>query len=187
MAFRHCCHAGGLGILSKYPIVEDEYIPTRHGWYPAWRFIVLTEVGPVQVLNVHLRPPTHPRGGLALATTPAIRRKEIEQYFPALRRDLPTIIAGDFNEGPLGRAIGYLRDRGFRSALREFRTPQFTWRWDTGLPDVKVQLDHIVYGGGLVPLQTYVIMAGESDHFPVIGVFARRGRIASTATRVSQL
>src|SRR6188768_4523878 len=41
MMFRHCCVAGGLGVLSKYPVRELEYIePPEGGWFPGWHLSV---------------------------------------------------------------------------------------------------------------------------------------------------
>ncbi len=46
---------------------------------------------------------------------------------------LPTLFVGDFNESDGGRAIAFLAERGFRSALPEFAPGQTTWRWNTSL------------------------------------------------------
>src|SRR5688572_8038264 len=53
VAFRHCCLAGGLGVLSKYELKELEYIePPAGGWFPGWRLLVDSPLGSLQVLNV---------------------------------------------------------------------------------------------------------------------------------------
>ena len=56
MRFHHCCGAGGLAVLSRHPIARDEVVPAV-SWFPAWRGVVQTPLGPVQLLSVHLRPP----------------------------------------------------------------------------------------------------------------------------------
>ena len=76
MEFRHCCGAGGLAILSTYPIRDDDYLEAPPGgWFPGWRVTLETPGGPVQTLNVHLRPPFARSGGVAVGyfTTPAKR------------------------------------------------------------------------------------------------------------------
>ena len=99
---------------------------------PAERLVVETAFGALQILNVHLRPAID--GGSwfkGFMTTPPLRRREIETYWRRLARDLPTIIAGDFNEdpkrqrdrvpvapGPRARADQPARRRGTTSTRR---------------------------------------------------------------------
>jgi endonuclease/exonuclease/phosphatase (EEP) superfamily protein YafD len=49
--------AGGMGLLSKYPVVSLEHLPSVGGLFFAWRVVLDTHLGRIQVLNVHLRPP----------------------------------------------------------------------------------------------------------------------------------
>lgn len=187
MAFRHCCIAGGLGVLSKLPISEREYVHSEAGWFPAWRLIVQGPAGPLQVLNLHLRPQVSDSGSVVSGyfSTPPIRRAEAEQYYPLLDPELPTLIAGDLNESPGGRAIGYLQGKGFRNALPEFGGTQQTWRWQTSLGTIRAQLDHLLYRGPLEPLQVEVVAAGRSDHLPVIGTFELTPKTADRALPTS--
>lgn len=176
VAFRHCCGAGGIGVLSKYPFTEEEYLePPERGWFPAWRLIVDSPIGRLQVLAVHLRPQLGDNGGVVSGyfSTPSVRGAEMEKYFSHLDEGLPTIIAGDFNEQRGGRALDYLEERGFRSALSEFEGSAKTWRWSTSLGQLQREFDHVVYGPGLRPLSARVIDAGRSDHLPVVAVFTR--------------
>jgi endonuclease/exonuclease/phosphatase (EEP) superfamily protein YafD len=180
VAFRHCCGAGGLAVLSRFPFRERDYLePPDGGWFPAWTIDVDAPFGRLQVLNVHLRPQIGDSGpnlgGVAsgMVTTPPIRRREISEYFPRLDAGVPTLIAGDFNESESGGALRYLQDRGFRSTLPEF-TDADTWHWDVSvIGTVSRRFDHIVYGPGLEPLSARVIAAGSSDHLPVVAVFER--------------
>ncbi len=174
MAFRHCCRAGGLAVLSKHPFEQKEYIePQAGGWFPAWRLLVDSPLGKLQVLNLHLHPPVSDSGSVVSGyfTTPAVREAEISQYFPHLDPSLPTIVAGDFNESAGGRAIVYLEERGYRSALPQFAGSQNTWRWKTSVGTVRSQLDHLVYNDKLEPLDVQVMREGRSDHLPVRGIF----------------
>lgn len=173
MSFRHCCGAGGLGVLSKTKFSEHDYFAAPRAWFPAWRLLVETRLGPVQVLNVHLRPQISDSGSVMSGyfTTPPMREREIAAYATTLERDVPTLVVGDFNENDAGRALGYLKQRGFRSALPEFEPGADTWRWQTSLGEVNAQLDHIVYDPSLDPLNATVIEAGRSDHYPVLASF----------------
>lgn len=174
IAFHHCCGAGGLGVLSKHPFSTPHVLkPPDGGWFPAWHLVLQGPIGPLQVLNVHLRPAVSDGGSVVSGyfSTPPIRARQIEYFYAALDPEMPTLILGDFNEGDGGRAIEFLREKGFRSALSEFDVPQKTWHWPTSIGTVSAQLDHIVYDDRLDPLDVHVLYRGRSDHFPVVGVF----------------
>lgn len=79
-------------------------------------------------------------------STPSIREDEIRQFHALLEDGVPALVVGDFNESNGGRAVTFLRQRGYKSALPEFDTPQDTWRWTTSVGEISTQLDHIVYG-----------------------------------------
>ncbi len=180
MAFKHCCGAGGLAILSKHPIDPQEYARApKPGWFPSWRVLVRTPIGVVQTLNVHLRPPVSDSGSFVAGyfSTPEVRLTEITSHSAHLDPDLPAIVAGDFNESDTGRAVSFLDQRGLSSVLPEFHPGANTWRWQTSVGPVSAQLDHITYDAdALTPLNSYVVRAGRSDHFPVVAVFTHAER-----------
>lgn len=170
--FQYCCNAGGLGVLSKHPIREEAWLEPTVGWFPAWRVVVDTPLGPVQSLNVHLRPPMSDGGSWVAGyfTTRDDRREEIAAFWGALDPELPTIVAGDFNEDADGRAIAFLAEQGLRSALPQVDPRAKTWRWQTKLGPLRMMLDHVVYGPELALLDAEVMDRGTSDHFPVLVV-----------------
>ncbi len=174
MAFRHCCGAGGMAVLSKHPFDDEGTLPPPEGgWFPAWRLTVHGPLGDLQVLNVHLRPQLSESGSFLSGyfTTPVVREREIQRYTAALQPELPTIIAGDFNESRSGLAISYLQHRGYRSGLQDFEGSGKTWHWNTSIGQVSSELDHVAYDDKLEPLSVRVVEAGHSDHFPVVAVF----------------
>jgi len=175
-AFRHCCGAGGLGVLSRYPWQEEEILEASAGWFPAWRLVIDTPLGPLQILNVHLRPPVSESGSVVSGyfSTPPIREREIEGFVQSLDPDLPTLVVGDFNENAGGRAITLLRAAGFATALEQFDVPQQTWHWNTSAGTVTAQLDHLVHDQRLDPLDVRALPLGRSDHWPVVGTFELR-------------
>jgi endonuclease/exonuclease/phosphatase family metal-dependent hydrolase len=172
--------AGGMALLSKWELEGLTFRRTEAGWFPACIATVNTPAGPVRVVSVHLRPPVSDGGSFVSGhfTAPAIHEKEIALFCQALDRNLPTLVVGDFNEEEDGRAVDYLA-RGacnnwrMTSALPLFAPDRPTWRWPTTLHTFERRLDHIIFDGRLEPLSVEVLDAGRSDHFPVVGVFAR--------------
>jgi endonuclease/exonuclease/phosphatase (EEP) superfamily protein YafD len=107
-------------------------------------------------------------------STPAVREAEIRDHHRALDPTLPTLVAGDFNESGGGRALKYLGERGFHNVLPAERGSTPTWRWQTSVGTLRLQLDHLVVDQGLQVLDVEVLEAGRSDHLPVVGEFRRR-------------
>jgi endonuclease/exonuclease/phosphatase (EEP) superfamily protein YafD len=180
--FRHCCGAGGLGVLSKHPLREEEYIePPEGGWFPGWRLSVQSPLGELQVLNVHLRPQLGDSGAniggvlSGMVTTPPIRKQQIQHYVSRLEAGIPAIVAGDFNESEHGGAISWLEARGLHSVLPDF-SDEDTWSWNTSLGNVSRRFDHIVTSRELRALSARVIDAGRSDHRPVFALLERGER-----------
>jgi endonuclease/exonuclease/phosphatase family metal-dependent hydrolase len=173
--FRHAGAAGGMAIFSKYPLTDLGTIdPPERGWFFAWRVRVKAPAGDVQVLNVHLRPQIGDNGSVVSGyfTTQSVREREVQKYFAELEPDVPTIIAGDFNEQPGGEALDWLAQRGFVDALDHARGSRDTWRWNTSLGTLRRELDHVLVGKGISTISAQVIDGGRSDHLPVFAVLA---------------
>lgn len=173
--FHHCCGAGGLAVLSRHPITHDEILPAVT-WFPAWRGVIDTPVGRVQVLNVHLRPPFDDDRSLVggLFKTPEVRGREMALFTGVLEDDIPVIVAGDFNEGE-GPATAVARGLGLKSALEVAGDGSPTWRWPS-LP-VRLRLDHLFFDDGALALTgAHVAVRGRSDHLPIVARFERRRR-----------
>ena len=158
--------------MSKMPIESIDYLPPT-SWFPAARVILQTPVGRIQVLNVHLRPPMSDKGNVVSGyfMTPPIREQEISTFVAALDPNLPTLIVGDFNEGEHGRAVRWLSNHGFHSALPEFQPQARTWRWATSVGTLRGDYDHLCYDARLQPISAEVRNIGQSDHLPVVGIF----------------
>ena len=180
-AFRiHTRMAGGLAVLSKLPIAREELWAPPSGtgaWFPAERIVVTAPFGALQLLNVHLRPALD-RGSWirGYMTTPDVRRREIEAHWRSIDRETPTIVAGDFNEDPGGRAVRFLAQQGL---ARVAATGPKTWRYQSagrGLPFdlLKMDIDHVMIDGRLSASEARVLDAGTSDHRPVVVTIAPR-------------
>lgn len=176
MRFRHCCRAGGLAVLSRFPVKHVAYIPAPTRWFPGWLVEVDTPLGTVQALNVHLRPPVSDSGSWVKGyfNTGHYRRQELEHYVGKLKPGMSTLIVGDFNE-QRGGALELLLDRGMHNALHEHAPDASTWRWPGPLgTELKQQLDHVFFSKDLDATAARVLDAGRSDHLPVVVRLHRR-------------
>ena len=57
------------------------------------------------------------------------RQHEIEQFYARRHRDLPMIVAGDFNDGENSGVLRWLQGQGMRNALPQFDRSTPTWEW----------------------------------------------------------
>lgn len=167
----HARAAGGIAVLSKLDIESDDLLPSPNpGWFPAERIVVRTESGRVQILNVHLRPAIDNGSWIkGYFTTPPLRLREIQTYWPRLVRDLPTIVAGDFNESPEGSALAFLAKRGF---TRVATPAPRTWRYEVTRAGKRsevlaMDIDHVMIDRHFTAREPRVLDAGTSDHRPV--------------------
>ncbi len=162
--------AGGLGVMSKFPIREVHTLPSDGGFFVAWRVVIDTNLGRIQVLNVHLRPPTTDDGNyvVGLFSTRDARLRELTQHMSRLDPGLPTVIAGDFNEQSDGLALQYAANRGYTDAIARHAGSARTWRWrlPAGMT-IEYQLDHILHDKRLTSVAATITETGRSDHFPI--------------------
>jgi endonuclease/exonuclease/phosphatase (EEP) superfamily protein YafD len=185
---------GGLAFLSKVPAREIAYVPSNTGWFDGWIMGFETAIGPVQVLNVHLRPPVSDKGSWVSGYlfTGDDRVREMERFYAHRTPGTPMLVAGDFNDGEDSPVLVWLNKRGIMNALPQFdrRTP--TWQWQTSVATLSRRMDHITYSPELHCTSARVIRAGASDHFPVEAVFTqaeggtdkvRNGAASQTASR----
>lgn len=176
----HPGRAGGLAVLSKHEIRTDElFSPPSGGFFPAERLVVDTPLGDVQILHVHLRPNVD-RGNWVLGwqTTPPVRRREIETYWKKLATGTPTIVAGDFNELPTGKAVEFLADKGLARIETDGPT---SWHHLVEVNGKKVSalsmdIDHVVVDRSFKASEAHVLDAGASDHRPVVVTLERASR-----------
>ena len=170
--------AGGLAVLSRFPISDEEFIPTPpQGWFPAQRLVVDGPFGKVQMLNVHLRPCLDSGGWITgYQTTPPHRLEQAKAYYPRLKSGLPTVVAGDFNELPTGVAVEYLAKQGLVRVPTKGPT---TWHHEKVVGGKRMSLlsmdiDHVLVDGSLVASDARVIDAGASDHRPVVVTLGKK-------------
>ncbi|HEY5924243.1 MAG TPA: endonuclease/exonuclease/phosphatase family protein [Kofleriaceae bacterium] len=168
----HTRAAGGLAVLSKLPITAEELLPSpERGWFPAERLVLETGFGALQILNVHLRPAIDGGSWIkGFMTTPPLRRREIESYWKKMVKDMPTIVAGDFNEDPSGSALSFLAKQGLSRADTKGPT---TWHYEVTTNGktsdlLKLDIDHVMVDSRLSVRDGTVLDEGRSDHRPVV-------------------
>jgi endonuclease/exonuclease/phosphatase (EEP) superfamily protein YafD len=122
-------------------------------------------------LNVHLRPAVEGGNWIrGFVTTPPLRRREIEAHWQQVDDSLPTIVAGDFNEDPDGRAIDFLAGHGL---TRVPTTGPTSWHYERivdGKPWdlLKMDIDHVLVDDSFTAKDARVLDTGASDHRPVV-------------------
>lgn len=178
-AFRlHRRGAGGLAVLSKTAISAEALVPSPpEGWFPAQRVVIAGPLGPVQMLNVHLRPAVD-RGSWirGFQTTPPHRLAQIKAFWPVLASELPTMVAGDFNEDTSGTAVQFVEGQGLARVSTDGPP---TWRYERiadGKPFtlLAMNIDHVMLDSRLAAREARVLDAGASDHRPVVVTLTRK-------------
>lgn len=180
MEFRYSKHrmGGGLGFLAKVPAREVAYIPSTTTWFDGWIMAFATPIGPVQIINVHLRPPISDNGSWVSGyfTTSDERQKEMETFYQARDPQVPTLVLGDFNDSEGSAVVRWLEAKGMTNALAQFNRYDPTWQWQTSTITLKRRMDHILYAPTFDCPGARVITTGSSDHFPVEAVFTKSNK-----------
>jgi endonuclease/exonuclease/phosphatase (EEP) superfamily protein YafD len=102
------------------------------------------------------------------------RVAEIERFTQYAKRDVPLIVAGDFNDSENSSVAEWLKKHGLTNALPQFDRSTPTWHWNYhGIP-LNRRMDHIMYSPDLHFGGAQVIKAGPSDHFPVLAWFQKK-------------
>ncbi|MCP4499277.1 MAG: endonuclease/exonuclease/phosphatase family protein [Deltaproteobacteria bacterium] len=171
--FRHHGAAGGLALLSKTPFDDVAFVESPVGWFPGWAVLVQTQLGPVQVLNVHLHPPVTNDGNFVLGffSTGDEREEELSAFLDELDPKWPTLVVGDFN-GASGAALRHAESRGLICALHEVNPGANTWYWPLGPIMLRNALDHILHDNMLGVVDAWTLDLGESDHIPIVSIFS---------------
>jgi endonuclease/exonuclease/phosphatase family metal-dependent hydrolase len=169
--------ASGYAVFSKKKITEAKYIPSKAGWFAGWILDAESEIGNIQILNLHLKPITREKGKLdanAFKAVLKVHLGEVKEFFRHMKKDAPSIVLGDFNEGDNGDAVKWIREKGYTDALGEYDRKTHTWEWDVKGFTYKERLDHILYSKHFDSLDAKVIKIKSSDHYPVLGIFEKK-------------
>jgi endonuclease/exonuclease/phosphatase (EEP) superfamily protein YafD len=179
---------GGLAFLSKVPAREVAYIPSNTGWFDGWIMQFETAIGPVQVLNVHLRPPISDKGSWVSGyfTTSKDRLKELARFYSQRVNGMPLIVAGDFNDSARSEPIRWLESKGLINALPQFDRSTPTWHWRYHGITLSRRMDQIIYSPQFHCSAARVVQAGESDHFPIETVLGKSPLAVAPAVQIQE-
>lgn len=162
---------GGVGVYSRYPIVEVIPIGDATTRSRSTAVVVLDVDGQhVQVVPVHLISPCPTCGANVVQRIElegAVRRAEIDAVLAALQPDLPAIVGGDFNSTDRSLPYRELADAGFTDPQRDAGSgPGFTWP-NSSRVGAAIRIDWILVRG-LTSVGAYVAPGTASDHRPVV-------------------
>jgi endonuclease/exonuclease/phosphatase family metal-dependent hydrolase len=162
--------AGGLAVLSKFPLTDRGVMLVPGDLHPGWLVEVDAPGGRIQILHVHLR-------ALFEGWKDPVRNYfnsgddhviEMSMFMGNVREELPMLVVGDFNEGVKGKTVRKLESEGYRNALPLFRPGQYTWHAPSVGNALDMTIDHIMFDDHFEPLSSWVENRGHSDHLPVL-------------------
>ena len=147
----------GLAVVSRYPVntVQNHLLPSVREQRGVLQVNLATPMGPLTVFCTHwgLNSEERQKQGARLA---------------ALVRDIPgpSIVCGDFNEGPEAAGIQHLRTAtGLEDADRELS--RLTYPADTP----KARIDYVLYSPPLTVRSVSPVTTLASDHLPLVADF----------------
>lgn len=177
--FHHEPYAGGMAVLSRWPISELGYDRPPGGWFSGLSLKAQTPQGDVKFLNVHLRS-MHPGkiglGYLDYVRLASIHAGEMEFLYTKLAArepSMPAIVLGDFNEGDDGSAVKYLTKHTLSDAVPAFDKTTRTWQGRIAGITLWARPDRVLYSSQFKCIDAGIVKAGASDHSPVLAVLHR--------------
>lgn len=188
-SYRHIAfrgHEGRLaaervGLLSRCPIQKLTFIPPKDGLFGFAVAEVQWGREAVQIAIVHLEPIMIPRGSgfrevlSALGEMEQTHEKEIACVYENLRRDMPTIIAGDFNSLSDFRAPTFLKQRRFVdsfAAVHDHPNSQATWHWPLKSGELSLRIDFVFHSPHFHTVDSRILQSRGSDHYLVVSTLS---------------
>ena len=171
----------GIGLLSRYPIVEHDLFYLKLGVFPYLQAELDVDGEPVTVFSVHPPPP-------AFGPGQGFRTRTIDDLPGLLARvdtSQPVVVMGDFNAADQSTEHRMLRAAGLQDAFREagwsfghtfpaagrfFRVP---------MPPL-VRIDYVWASEHFTPVEAHVGPGLGSDHLPVLATLRLEPRRTET-------
>lgn len=161
----------GQGILSRYPILEDEF--WQYDWLPHalghQRSVIDVAGTPIVLYNVHT---THP-GSTGVLYNDAYRSREVDDLVTRASAEAERVLLlGDFNLTPPSDDYQQLTAQFTDSFAAVGRGMGWTYRLVPGWP-ANIRIDYIFHDAGWQALDAHVwTQPTGSDHRPLIAQFA---------------
>jgi endonuclease/exonuclease/phosphatase (EEP) superfamily protein YafD len=179
-SFQPAVGTWGVGIASKFPLSQVQKFEEKPYKIPGLEAVVSVGSKQVRVACLHLFPPgakRHSRDGFleTMEKNAELRQKQAEYVTSRYAsKDLSTILVGDMNDSPDGKAVTTFVHAGFVRACECSESKcGGTWPGATSLFPAVFEIDHIL-GRGVSFESAKVIHGGGSDHFPVFATFEIR-------------
>lgn len=165
------------GFLSKLPLRNVRFVPPRHGLFGTYCADIDVSGQTLQIINVHLAPLLVPRGAGVWDAYAALRQMEqthsdeMRQITKEINRDIPTIIAGDFNSLATLQAPLLLKKAGFTDSFAAVTTnadSQPTWRWQLRSGTWALRIDYLFHSSHFMTQKSEVQESNASDHYLLV-------------------
>jgi endonuclease/exonuclease/phosphatase family metal-dependent hydrolase len=149
----------------------------------------------VQVANVHLisylpRPAKDLKDLLTcLWRTGGIQHREMSRLHEALSREMPVIVAGDFNNTADLGGPAYLKAHGFIDSLASVAddpAKHVTWHRRYGDLDCHFRLDYIFHTAAIKTNSSRVIRTVGSDHYVLVSTLGWAGNSRMPPTKTGK-
>lgn len=172
--------AGGFGVLSRIPLIREEFVPAEHGLFGASVIEVQDADLRVQLVSVHLQPillskPKNLTGLLevlaAFQAAETTHLQEISSILKHVRTDVPAVLLGDFNSGATFEAPKLSTQHGLIDSFAAVNAePELhpTWRWPLKTGEISLRIDYIFHSTALRTTASRVIQSQGSDHWLVV-------------------
>lgn len=162
--------AFGIGLLSRYPLKNAEFINFSEDWMPSISADVKLPSGSVRIFVTHPTPPMS-------QTSFGFRNRHLTSLVGNVQRvlasqpDLPVLVVGDLNLTPwTSRYQDLLRESGLRDASAGRGLTPTWYRWP--IFPFGLALDHAWYSTGLNCRSRTILPDMGSDHRPVLLEFS---------------
>ncbi len=164
---------GGFAVISKFPLVEKEFIPKSAGAFGAQKCGVKVGAVTIRLVNVHLNPAMLPKPfnrASAMHLMMMNNKTQVLEIRNILRHcegSEPTVIAGDWNCFPSMAAYRQPASKGFIDAhlsLDPKAKAMPTWSMTVGGERLQARFDHVFHNGLLEAASFEVVPNELSDH-----------------------
>jgi vancomycin resistance protein VanJ len=158
----------GIGLLSRYPIVEHELFDLSARIFPYLRARLDVEGRPLTLIAAHPPPPGFDRRRISYATP---GRPDFPLLADVAVSNSPTLLIGDFNTSDQSESYRQLTEAGLRDAFREagwgFGLTFPASGANISLPPL-VRIDYIWYTPDFRAMRAWTGPDAGSDHLPVM-------------------